>query len=178
LTTTLLVWVGLEVVARVRNRGARRPFDWTLFVLVSSVGLAVSLAYRADHVERTVLGGGWPPFAAGYVLLVLGVALRWWAIVTLGRFFTGQVAIQPGHRLVRSGPYRLVRHPSYAGGLLALIGLGVALDDWLSVLVLTLLPLLGLVVRIRYEEGVLVGAFGDEYRAYATQTSRLVPHLW
>jgi protein-S-isoprenylcysteine O-methyltransferase Ste14 len=178
LTATLLAWLGLELLVRLRNRDARRPFDWTLFVLAGSIFVAIGVGYRADHVQRTVLGGGWAPFVLGYVILVLGVVFRFWSIVTLGRFFTGQVAIQAGHRVVRSGPYQFVRHPSYTGGLVALIGLGVALDDWLSILVLTLLPLLGLVVRIRHEEAVLTAAFGDEYCSYAAHTPRLVPRVW
>ena len=178
LTATLLVWLGLELLVRLRNRGARRPFDWTLFPVVGSIGVAIAIAYRADHVERTVLGGGWAPFVVGYVILVLGVAFRFWAIATLGRLFTAQVAIQESHRVVRSGPYRFVRHPSYTGGLVALIGLGIALDDWLSILVLALLPLAGIVVRIRHEEQVLTAQFGDEYRSYAAHTSRLVPGVW
>jgi protein-S-isoprenylcysteine O-methyltransferase Ste14 len=178
LTSALLAWVGLELVVRLRNRGAKRPSDWTLFVLTGSVGGAVWIAYRADDVQRTVLGGGWAPFTIGFAMLVLGIVFRFWAIVTLGRFFTGQVAIQPGHRVVRSGPYRYVRHPSYTGGLVALIGLGIALDDWLSIAVMALLPLAGLVVRIRHEEAVLTAAFGDEYRSYAAHTRRLVPRVW
>lgn len=178
LTATLAFWLGLELLVRVRNRGARRPFDWTMFALVGSICAAIAIAYRADHVQRTVLGGGWAPFVVGYAVLVLGIAFRFWAIVTLGRFFTGQVAIQRDHHVVRSGPYAFVRHPSYTGGLVALIGLGIALDDWLSILVLALLPLVGLVIRIRHEEDVLLSAFGDEYRGYAEQTRRLVPGVW
>jgi len=178
LTSTLLVWLGLELLVRLGNRGARRPFDWTLFALVGSICVAIAIAYQVDHVHRTVLGGGWTPFVVGYVVLVLGIAFRFWAIQTLGRFFTGQVAIQTGHRVVRSGPYRYVRHPSYTGGFVALIGLGIALDDWLSILVLILLPLVGLVIRIRHEEEVLTAAFGDEYLSYAARTPRLVPHIW
>jgi protein-S-isoprenylcysteine O-methyltransferase len=178
LTSTLLFWLALELLVRLLNRGARRPFDWTLFALVGSICAAIAIAYQVDHVHRTVLGGGWTPFVVGYAMLVAGVVFRFWAIATLGRLFTGQVAIQTGHHVVRSGPYRFVRHPSYSGGLLALIGLGIALDDWLSIVVLTLLPLVGLVVRIRHEEDVLTEAFGDEYQDYAAHTRRLVPRVW
>ena len=80
--------------------------------------------------------------------------------------------------MVESGPYAYVRHPSYTGMLVALIGLGIALDDWLSVLILALLPLTGILVRIRYEESVLLEALGEDYREYAGRTPRLVPGVW
>ena len=112
------------------------------------------------------------------MLLVAGILLRGFAIRTLGRFFTGSVSVQERHRVVDSGPYRFVRHPSYTGVLLALVGLRISLDDWLSVLVLAFLPLTGILVRIRHEESVLAEALGDEYRDYAARRRRLVPGVW
>jgi protein-S-isoprenylcysteine O-methyltransferase Ste14 len=79
---------------------------------------------------------------------------------------------------VQRGPYRLIRHPSYTGGLLALVGAGLTRDNWLSLAALTLLPLAGVLVRIRYEEARLRDAFGADYRRYASRTARLVPGVW
>ena len=176
----LLVWVAFELVVQLRNR-ARAPRtvrDPTLVVVMLCVGGAIALAYRAAHVHTTILGGGWAPFTGGLVVLVAGLLFRAWAIVTLGRYFTGSVLIQQGQHVVESGPYRFVRHPSYTGLLVALLGLGIALDDWLSLLVLALLPLFGIVVRIRHEESVLTESLGDEYREYASHHARLVPGIW
>ena len=174
----LLVWVAFEVVVRFRHRTRTNVRDWTLPVVIVAVGGAIGLAYRVAHVDTAILGGGWVSFLVGFTILVAGFLLRAWAILTLGRFFTPSVQIQSGQRVVESGPYRYVRHPSYTGMLVALIGLGIALDDWLSLLVLALLPLTGILVRIRYEELVLLEALGDDYRDYASRTSHLVPGLW
>ena len=116
--------------------------------------------------------------AAGLVVLAAGVALRTWAIVTLGRLFKFVVVIQDGHRVVTSGPYRLLRHPSYTGGLGAFLGAGIALDSWLSILALVFIPLLAVLVRIHLEEAELATAPGPEYTRYASRTHRLVPGLW
>ncbi len=80
--------------------------------------------------------------------------------------------------MVRSGPYRLLRHPSYTGLLLALLGLGLALQTWLGLLALIVLPLIGVLLRIRVEESVLTEALGQDYVSYAAETQRLIPGLW
>jgi protein-S-isoprenylcysteine O-methyltransferase Ste14 len=173
-----VAWAVFELVVRLRNPTPRNPRDPTLLIVVVCLGAGIALGYRAAHAERAVIGGGWAVFVAGFVLFVAGILLRVWAILTLGRYFTPSVQVQSGQHVVKSGPYRFVRHPSYTGMLLALLGLGIALDDWLSLLALALLPLIGLVVRIRHEESVLGEALGEEYREYAAHTSRLVPGVW
>jgi protein-S-isoprenylcysteine O-methyltransferase Ste14 len=89
--------------------------------------------------------------------------------------FTRFVQILPGHRLVMTGPYRFVRHPSYSGLLLFYGGMGLALGSWLSLAALVGLPALGIAYRIRVEERALLAAFGEEYRAYMLRVRGLVP---
>ena len=110
----------------------------------------------------------------GVVLFAAGGALRLWPVFVLGRRFSGLVAIQPGHALVTSGVYRVVRHPSYLGLIVNALGWGLAFGSVLGVLLaaLTLPPILA---RIRSEERLLASEFGDEYRAYCARTARLVP---
>jgi protein-S-isoprenylcysteine O-methyltransferase len=83
------------------------------------------------------------------------MAIRWAAILTLGRFFTVDVAVHPGHRVIDRGPYRHVRHPSYSGLLLALLGVGLSLGDGAALLVLLGPCLAGLWWRISEEEKAL-----------------------
>ncbi len=125
-----------------------------------------------------MFGGGWASIAVGLAISAVGVALRTWAIVTLGRFFSYDVTIQPGHHVVTSGPYRWVRHPSYTGGLVALLGLGITLGSCGAVLAITGLPLVGVLIRIHYEERTLLEALDGGYEAYAGRTSRLIPGIW
>jgi len=116
--------------------------------------------------------------AAGLALLAAGTALRWAAIRTLWRYFTVNVSIQAGQRVVRAGPYGVVRHPSYTGPLLRYLGFGLAFANWLSA-ALVFLPLLcATVYRIRVEEDALRAHFGEEYESYASVTKRLVPGIY
>lgn len=140
--------------------------------------LGVGLAFLAVYLHTPAFGDSWVPFVVGELLFIAGLALRFWAVLTLGRFFKVTVSIQDQHRVIRSGPYRLLRHPSYTGLLVALLGLGLALGTWLGLLAIVVLPLIGVLVRIRVEESVLIDALGSEYLAYAAETRRLIPGLW
>lgn len=142
------------------------------------IGAGVVVAVGAATVTATAIPGGWLPFTVGIVLMWLGIVLRQWAVLTLGRYFTVEVRIAADQHVVARGPYRWVRHPSYTGLLLTLVGLGAALGNWLSVLALAVLPAVGLVIRIRVEEAALLSALGDPYREYAEHHRRLVPGLW
>jgi protein-S-isoprenylcysteine O-methyltransferase Ste14 len=178
LRSALGAWILFELVLRLRNRTPSNVRDPTFIVVVATTGGAIGLGFRFARIESTVIGGGWAVFIAGVVVLVAGFLFRAWAILTLGRFFTPTVQVQSGQRVIESGPYRYLRHPSYTGMLVGLLGLGIAFDNWLSLLVLALLPLVGLVVRIYYEESVLREVLGDDYRDYASRTRRLVPGVW
>jgi protein-S-isoprenylcysteine O-methyltransferase Ste14 len=116
--------------------------------------------------------------AAGILLLLAGTAFRWTAVFTLRSYFTVNVAILEGHRIVRHGIYRFIRHPSYTGLLLRYLGFGLAFANWLSA-ALIFLPLFGATLyRIRVEEAALRERFGGEYRSYSRATKRLIPGVY
>jgi len=116
--------------------------------------------------------------AVGLTVFALGVLLRWYAIVHLGRFFTVNVAIADDHRLIDTGPYRWLRHPSYTGWLTAVAGLGLCLGNAVSLAILVVATLGLILWRIGLEEKALRTAFGDAYAVYARKTARLVPFLY
>ena len=97
-------------------------------------------------------------------LILLGMLWRWYAIATLGRFFTATVMIQPGQRIVTTGPYRFLRHPSYSGVLLIMAGMGCMIGNWGSILFVVSGLLFPLLYRIAVEEQEMLSAFGDEYQ--------------
>jgi protein-S-isoprenylcysteine O-methyltransferase len=116
-------------------------------------------------------------YAIGLALFIAGLVLRWYAIIYLGRFFTVDVAIAEEHELIDSGPYRFIRHPSYTGALLAFVGFGLCLGNWLSFF--CIIPIAGAFAwRIRVEERALLGALGEEYHAYTQRTKRLIPFVY
>jgi protein-S-isoprenylcysteine O-methyltransferase Ste14 len=151
-----------------RDRGTTYLF-WLPFV-----GLVLFLA-------RPYLLGGRPhPALAGVggVLSVVGVALLHAARIKLGRFYTVRVNIREGHRLITDGVYSVMRHPRYAGFLYVGLGLPMIMGSVFGVLVFTIPLWVASLVRLRVEETVLFEVFGDEYRAYAARTKRVLPGLW
>ena len=154
------------------DRGNR----WVLAVF-GVIGLL--LAYLPAYTDRTdvwTLDGDairW----LGVVLFAAGGALRLWPVFVLGRRFSGLVAIQPGHTLVTHGVYGVIRHPSYLGLLVGSLGWALAFRSGVGVL-LTALTIPPLVARIRAEERLLHTQFGDEYDAYRSRTSRLLPGIY
>jgi len=111
------------------------------------------------------------------LLLLPGGIIRLWPVYVLGRRFSGLVAIQPGHRLVTRGIYRIVRNPSYVGLLLSSFAWNLVFRSGIGV-VLSALMIPPLIARIRAEERLLNSQFGEEYQAYCRRTWRLIPGLY
>jgi protein-S-isoprenylcysteine O-methyltransferase len=177
-----LAWLGCEWwIDRRRSAGdARRGDDGTLrllhLALPSGMGLATLLALLRTWPPPATLAA--PALWTGLLLMAGGMVLRLWSVRVLAEHFTVDVSILPGHRLVREGPYRLLRHPSYSGLLLSLLGFAVALADGAALLAVALPAAIAFSRRIRVEERVLHEAFPGEYPGYARQTWRLLPWLW
>jgi protein-S-isoprenylcysteine O-methyltransferase len=112
------------------------------------------------------------------VLFAAGLIFRWWAIVTLGRFFTVDVTIEKDHELVEGGPFRFVRHPSYTGVLLAFVGFALTLRNWGAILVVLVPIFAAFVRRMNVEEEALQRALGGRHADYIKRTKRLVPGVY
>jgi protein-S-isoprenylcysteine O-methyltransferase Ste14 len=183
INASTLAWVVAEVVMQRRQYrmgGAAVRTEWrSLGVVVVAVAVGEALALVAGAtLHGAGYGEGAPALTVALLVMWAGIALRLWAIHVLGRYFRGVVHIQADHRVVTAGPYRVLRHPSYAGALVAVLGLGLAFGNVVSLAALLGCALVGVVYRIRVEEGVLTSALGDDYTAYAARTNRLVPGLW
>jgi protein-S-isoprenylcysteine O-methyltransferase Ste14 len=146
---------------------------WLVIAISVTAGVFVALNFRAAALPHGQM------FAiAGVVLFAAGLLLRWWAIITLGRFFTVDVTIEKDHELVERGPFRAVRHPSYTGVLLAFVGLGLSLCNWAALLVI-LVPIgAAFIHRMNVEEDALSRALGAHYAEYMKRTKRLVPFIY
>ena len=148
---------------------------WVTIVL-SVVG-GVFASYRVPQAAFGGAAGSWTMWL-GCALFGLGLALRWYSILYLGRYFTVNVAIHASHEVIDTGPYRRIRHPSYAGALLAFLGLGLTLGNWVS-LALVVLPIgWAFGRRIRIEERALSNALGTPYTRYMWRTKRLLPFVY
>lgn len=162
------------------NHGGTRQDRGSIYVVIATCLLGVGAAFIiADNVHATALDvARWPIFVVGLAVIVLGIALRQWSVFALGRFFTVQVQVREGQTVVDTGPYRYVRHPSYSAIIMSFAGIGVALENWLALLGILVIPTIGLAVRIRVEERALLEALGEPYRQFSASRARLIPKVW
>lgn len=170
--------LGLALFKR-SGRSAQQKDKGSFGMLWGVIGVSIFLAI---YVSKA-----WPQFGFGFsmisyiigaFLFVLGIGLRWWSIIHLGRFFTVDVAIAKDHKVVSDGPYRTVRHPSYSGALMAFFGLGLLINNWLAALLLVVPITLMFLWRMKVEEQALSSALGTAYTDYMKRTKRLVPFLY
>lgn len=183
--SVVALWVVWEIYWGISARGVKRaaakePFLSRLPVLIALVtGIACMLVpnWISPYLARPFLPQGGVFFYFGYVVQVAGLALAFWARAALGRNWSGRVTIKEGHELVTSGPYRRIRHPIYSGALLINIGSAIALG-WIGGLVAIALFLGVFVHKIRLEERMLTGHFGDAYAQYRKKTNALILFVW
>jgi protein-S-isoprenylcysteine O-methyltransferase Ste14 len=175
--------IAATVFGRARDRERRgaalRQDRGTRLVIGLAAYLGITAALAIARVPRLRdYANNWWTLGLGLAIVLAGAGLRDWAIVTLGRYFRREVTIEPGQRIVRRGPYRVLRHPSYAGLLLIFAGFGLTFGSWVSAAVVLLIVFAGMLPRIRVEEHALARAFGPEYADYAESTARVLPHVW
>lgn len=165
-----------ETVLQRRTRTEERDPSRIWMIVASLGGIAIAFLVAGDpHLP----GRDWLPVAVGLALMGIGAALRYWSVLTLGRFFTVTVVeVGADHELVDRGPYALLRHPSYTGMLIVYLGIGIALDSWLGAAAAVLVPVPAVVYRITHEERLLREQLGASYVSYEGRTKRLVPGLW
>jgi protein-S-isoprenylcysteine O-methyltransferase Ste14 len=178
---TLVCWalleVGLRVREAVRGKGARNRDRGSRVLIAISFGAAIGAASIATSVAPSLR----MPVAVrvfGVIVMWVGLATRVWAVAALGGAFRTTVEVDRDQAVVTTGPYKWIRHPSYAGLLLIVAGLGLALGNWLSVAACLALPLPALAWRIHVEEAELSRVLGGAYRAYQARTARLIPGRW
>src|ERR1700726_4769001 len=151
--------------ASVKDRGSM-----VILIGLQWIGLALNillgalLPAAAIPWQRTAL------FLLGVTSILLGVSLRWYAIWTLGHYFTRDVAVSADQEIVQNGPYRSIRHPAYSGTFLTMLGIGLAMTNWASLLALLTGVLLGHMYRVRVEEKALIQTIGQPYVAYMQRT--------
>jgi protein-S-isoprenylcysteine O-methyltransferase Ste14 len=180
-----LVWVIPEMIgmsrqmARVSRQSAAFEDRRSLAVLLGLQWTGVALNFLlAGLVPSAAIG--WQRaalFGLGVLCIPLGVGLRWYAIRTLGRYFTRDVAVSADQPVVECGPYRRIRHPAYTGTFLTMLGVGLAMTNWASLGALLACVFAGHYYRVRVEERALLQAIGQPYRDYMRRTRRFIPWL-
>jgi protein-S-isoprenylcysteine O-methyltransferase Ste14 len=176
------IWIGLEIwLGYWRRRlpsGATDHDAGSKSWLIGSIWTtaAVGIASAFAFPEAAVKSARTEVFVAGLILMIAGLALRWHSIWVLGASFTCEVSTRPGQQVVESGPYRWIRHPSYTGGLLTVLGMLLCCANYASIAALVF-AVAGYAYRIRVEERALAAHLGSPYRDYMRRTKRLIPFL-
>jgi protein-S-isoprenylcysteine O-methyltransferase Ste14 len=185
LVVSILIWRVMEAIVDIRTfkrlrTGARRQDKGSHVVLLCLIvfGLLLGILLALKVPATAITNAPDIFFWLGITLMYAGIALRLYAINVLGRSFTTSVAVAPEQTVIEAGPYRLIRHPSYTGLLITLLGLGLSLtNNWLSLLVIMGCALVGFGYRIHVEEDVLQEHLGQPYQEYMRRTKRLIPFV-
>jgi protein-S-isoprenylcysteine O-methyltransferase Ste14 len=155
---------GAGIVARLRD---------TLLIVPGVIALWGRLTFAPSLSQRLYAlapGSGWALVAC----IAIGIAFAWWARIHLGRLWSGSVTVKEGHRVVDSGPYRLVRHPIYTGLLLAIYATAALRANGFAFIGAALITL-GVYWKARLEERLLTGELGPDYEGYRARVPMLVP---
>ncbi len=163
-----------ETVHVLREETGDRSF-WVILPGFLAVFFAPPLEwyYLPEWLPRTI----WMQ-AAGVILVLAAASLRVWARAHIRGLYSGHVQVRKDDRLVRSGPYRIIRHPGYTGFLLMALGIAAGYASWIGLAAVLVLLLPGLAYRLKVEERLLGEQFGEEYRNYAAKTKALIPGVW
>ena len=179
-TTIRVLWVLIEY-PYLRRYKVNPTKDWdkhsaSVWDIANAIEL-VGMILGFTNIGRMKTGGN-SIAVPGLALLLVGIIIRWTAIYSLGKYFTGTVLIRKDHRLIQNGMYKHLRHPAYAGALLAHLGLGLSFSNWIS-FGLSVVPFcVAALYRMHVEERALREAFGEAYTSYARCTKRLIPKLY
>jgi protein-S-isoprenylcysteine O-methyltransferase Ste14 len=168
-----LIWLTPFLLAK-RNSGPAKKLDRRARWGILLVGIAYSLLWQSKFWET-------PPQAWRVALSIffffLASLLSWTGARSLGRQWRIDAGLNPDHELVTSGPYRFVRHPIYTSMLCMLFGTGFMITPLLMLLISTLLFIIGTEIRVRIEDRLLAGQFGDQFRDYQRTIPAYVPFL-
>jgi protein-S-isoprenylcysteine O-methyltransferase Ste14 len=151
-------------------------FSVILILAMSALGvIAPIIDWAYFHVDKNLVN--WITFA-GIITLLFGIFFRAWAVNSLGKFFTATVQIKDDHQLIQSGPYQIVRHPSYTGAFLAILATSLILNSWIGFFIAFIAMSYAYYVRIGIEEKELTGKFKERYIEYKKNTKMIIPYVW
>lgn len=172
-------WIGAFIQRP--EKGAVKRDRGSHGFLIACMIIGVVTAFFIVNIKppiATIEGNQPAVFWIGIALMLCGLAFRWYAIRVLGKYFTRDVATRANQQVVERGPYRWIRHPSYSGSLLTVLGFGLATTNWLSLVAVGGFALLGYGYRVHVEEQALSRDLGDSYRNYMQRTHRFIPFVW
>jgi protein-S-isoprenylcysteine O-methyltransferase Ste14 len=178
-----ILWFVLEMIGAYAHRveaGAQKQDRGSMVVLLVGLyaGVLLNFALPGLFPGATITWNRSVLFFIGLTLMVLGIILRQYAIRVLGRYFTREVATRAGQPVVQNGPYKFIRHPAYSGTLLTMLGIGLAMTNWASLVAIVVCSFSGFFYRVLVEERALRTSLGQPYVEYMRHTKRFVPFVF
>jgi protein-S-isoprenylcysteine O-methyltransferase Ste14 len=168
-----------SLIARSKPAPGETADRGSMNVIILSNWIGMFIAFGVASMPAFLLVRGqkiW--FSLGLAFLLLGSFLRRHCFRTLGTHFTGNVKVTSDQPVIQTGAYRWVRHPSYTGGMLMFLGIGLGLTNWLSIVILIIFSGFSYAYRVRVEEEALQSALGKSYHAYMRRTKRFIPFVF
>ncbi|CAA7195135.1 methyltransferase family protein [Chryseobacterium potabilaquae] len=177
----MMVWFLTEFFYKKRLKSEDRDqnkdsstLDILWIAIIFSIASSVTVSYLIDF---PIVHAAWIVYL-GELFIVMGIVFRFIIIKSLGKYFTVDIAIKDDHAIKKEGFYKYLRHPSYAFSLLTSLGLGLYLNNWISLALAFLIPFLAFSYRIMIEEKALIERFGEEYIEYRKKTKKLLPFIY
>jgi protein-S-isoprenylcysteine O-methyltransferase len=154
------------------DRGTALQIVWSVY-LTQFLGILEALYFRyPDSLRWTTIT------TLSLVAMLAGLSLRVWAVFTLGRYFTWYITVQADQEVIRSGPFRFLRHPSYCGAWILFVASLLFIHAWFGAALSLVVQLLAYRRRIRWEEAMMIDKLGESYKSYARDVKALIPLLW
>jgi protein-S-isoprenylcysteine O-methyltransferase Ste14 len=189
LVSGLIYFLGILIVYWVRGIQFWRPRakgemikeernDWSFWFIVAGMIATFYLSPLEYLFFKVFLPNNIWTQVTGLFLIILGSVLFVWARRTLGNFYSGHVSVIESQPLIRTGPYRFIRHPAYAGYVLITLGLALGYSSFAGFTAILMLVLPSMIYRIHVEDKLLAGHFGKQFENYARRTKRLLPGIW
>jgi protein-S-isoprenylcysteine O-methyltransferase Ste14 len=150
----------------------------TIHVIWGTAGIANTLGILSAIYIFLPIGYNLIIPYSGLFIIIAGMIIRFYAVWSLGKYFTVDVTIRKGHMVRKDGIYKFIRHPSYLGSIVSFLGFGISLNNWISLIIIFISATLAMIYRIKIEEKTLLEYFGDEYSEYMKKTYRLLPGVY
>jgi len=154
------------------DKGTANQIIWSIYFTQLSVLIEAAYLRYPESISWSML----TTFAL--ILMVSGLAIRTWAVFTLGRYFTWHISTQENQIIIKTGPYALVRHPGYFGAFLTYASTALFLKAWFSFILSLIILLFAFLRRIHYEEKELKLNLGSQYDSYRKSVKRFIPGIW
>lgn len=158
--------------SKTRDKGTEIQIIWSIYITQLFAVLEAAYLRFPDSVKWNMVT------TISLIIMILGLVLRTWAIYTLGIYFTMYLSIRKEHRIIRTGPYKYLRHPSYLGAFFTYLGTPIFLHTWFALIAAAIVLPIAWLRRIHYEEKLLIEEFGEEYKSYCKSVKRVIPGFW